>query len=183
MIFMKLFYMGINCQHMHCSRMRFFCMKCLQTAIVTQEKSCHQRRSKYSWCKDTHTHKHSQFNTIWWHGNTMVTLTEAPLQAFRPPGLTPLPSNSLTKVIRQQSRCRWLRQTYFLTEASLAVNSSVLHFYVCVSTCFCVPTCFCVYLFASRSECVPWWDKDAREPHPSLNSEINMYCAHAYSTY
>lgn len=173
MIFMKLFYMGIKYQHMHCSRMWLCCMKCLQTAIVTQQKSCHQGRSKYSWCKDTHTHSLTQYGgmvTPWWPWLRPLYRRSAPLDSHH------CPPTAWRKLDDKQDTTGYSKFTF-----SPRLSESVLHFYVCVYVFLCA--CVSMYLFASRSECVVRWDKDASEPHPSLNSEINMYCAHAYSTY
>lgn len=139
-----------------------------------RKKSFHPSQSKYSWCKDTQRlTQYTWSNSERWHGNTMVNLDWGPSAGFPPHPLDsvhfPL-RNKPVEVYRdlqrlapgslKEARARWLHHIYFPSGQP------------------CIFMSVCVYLLASRSECVVWWDKDAGEPHPSTNSDINRCSAH-----
>ena len=118
------------------------CMKCLQTAMVIQEKSFHQSRNKYSWCKYTHTHTHAHTHTHHQHNirgltanGGMVTpwwtLTEAPSAGS--PHQTHFTAPQTTSPVKF-TRLQALRALNRIlpVSANLFSQCSVLHFYICM---------------------------------------------------
>lgn len=147
----------------------FCCMKCLQTLPWWLEKNPFVKEGANTADAKTHTPltQYTWSHSKWWHGNTMVNPDWGPSAGFPPDSVHCPPKRSLLKFTRLQRPTReplaiycWFQQIY----------------YPCGQTAFlCLHVS--VYLCLRQEVCVAWRDKDAGEPHPSTNSDVNRCSA------